>query len=476
MNGIWIAAGLAIASPSTAQLDSLLTRAWARDAAPGLAIAVVQGDRIVWQGTRGWADREARRPVTNDTRFYIASTTKAFTATASASLAAKGALDLDMPLSRALPRARFHPGVHADSIRVVDLLTHTHGISTEGPVSTRVAYTGDYSYEDLFRGLALHGPAAGGRTFEYSNLGYDLAGIVLDPSRKGGWKRVVEREVLAPLGMTSTTAYRSKLKEDQIALPYGVSPDGFARIRLAKEDANMGPAGGMFSTAGDLARLVVAELEEGVVASETQKFRVAQSRRWDSIEDFGWGLGWDLGTFDGDTLVHRFGTFPGYGCHVSFMPSRGIGVVVLVNNDRIGMALADVLADAVYDALRGRPDAAARFAGELDSLSVRVSKTRGAVIADRARRAARSQVLPYPLAAYVGDYRNDDWGTIRLRVEGGRLEASMGVARSDVEVYDAASNKLRVELFGSGDVLAMRIPAGAKRAEGLVLEGVEFRR
>lgn len=478
MNGIWIAVGLAAFSPSTAQLDSLLTRAWASNAAPGLAIAVVEGDRIAWQGTRGWADREERRPVTEDTRFYIASTTKALTATAAASLAARGALDLEMPLSRALPHARFHPAIHADSIRVVDLLTHTHGISTDGPVSTRIAYTGDYSYEDLYRGLATQGPAEGGRAFEYSNLGYDLAGIVLDPSRKGGWKRVVEREVLEPLGMTSTTAYRSKLKEEHIAVPYAVTPDGFGRIRLAKEDANMGPAGGMFSTAGDLARLVRAELNGGLggVTTQTQRFRVPQSRKRDSIEDFGWGLGWDLGTFDGDTLVHRFGTFPGYACHVSFMPTRRIGVVVLVNNDRLGMGLADVLADAVYDAFRGRPDAAARLAEELDSLSVRVSKTRGAVIADRARRAARSQRLPHPLVAYAGDYRNEEWGTLRLRVQGGRLVATMGVARSDVEVYDAATNKLRVELFGSGDVLAMRFPPGADRPDALVMEGVEFRR
>ena len=86
----------------------------------------------------------------------------------------------------------------------------------------------------------------------------------------------------------------------------------------------MGPAGGMFSTVGDLARLVRAELNGGLrgVTTQTQKFRVPQRRTWDSVADFGWGLGWDLGTFDGDTLVHRFGTFPGYGCHVSFMRFR----------------------------------------------------------------------------------------------------------------------------------------------------------
>ncbi len=474
------------AAEQRADLDSLLDRAMASQATPGISIAVVQGDRIVWRGARGWADREARRPVTSDTRFYIASTTKALTATAVACVAARGQLDLDAPVSRALPLAKFHPGVHADSIRVVDLLTHTHGIDSDGPVSVRVAYTGDYTYADLYRGLATQGPAETGHAFQYSNLGYDLAGILLDPAHKGGWKTVVEREVTGPLGMTATTAYRSRVNDARLAMPYDNTVDGFAKLRFAKQDANMGPAGGMFSTSDDLARLVIAELNRGrvdgracipaEVIANTQRARVPQRRQFQDYPRFAWGLGWDLGTYDRDTLVHRFGSFPGFGSHVSFMPSKHLGVVVLVNNNRTGMVLADVLANAVYDALRGRADTRQRMEAELDTLATRAAKLRDAVAEDRARRAARSQQLAHPLAAYAGDYVNDDWGTLRLRTEGGRLHAEMGVAQSDVEVYDAATNKLRVELFGGGDVLEMVFTEGASRAAELRLENATYRR
>jgi CubicO group peptidase (beta-lactamase class C family) len=276
------------------------------------------------------------------------------------------------------------------------------------------------------------------------------------------------------------------VNDAQVAMPYENSPEGFERIRLAKQDANMGPAGGMFSTARDLSRLVVAELNGGrvdgrecvparVIAS-TQRARVPQQRQFQDYPRFAWGLGWDIGTYAGDTLIHRFGGFPGYGCHVSFMPSRRVGVVVLVNNGRTGMVLADLVANSVYDVLLGRDDAAARRAAELDTLAMRAVKLHEAIVADKARRAARSQQLSHPLEAYAGTYSNPDWGTLELRVNGAKLEASMGVARSAVEVYDATANKLRVELFGGGDVVEAIFPDGAARAAELRLEDVSYRR
>ena len=113
---------------------------------------------------------------------------------------------------------------------------------------------------------------------------------------------------------------------------------------------------------------------------------------------------------------------------------------------------------------------------ELDTLGTRIAKLRDAVAADRARRAARSQRLAHPLAAYAGEYANPDWGTLRLRVRGARLEAEMGVARSAVEVYDAAKEKLRVELFGGGDVVDAVFTEGAAKATALRLEGVSYAR
>ena len=147
-----------------------------------------------------------------------------------------------------------------------------------------------------------------------------------------------------------------------------------------------------------------------------------------------------------------------------------------MNNIRSGLGLADVLANAIYDELRGRPDAKSRMIAELDTLGTRMEKLHQAIAADRAKRAARSQLLPLPLSAYAGEYVNPDWGTIRLSVREGHLEADMGVAHSTVEVYDDATQKLRVELFGGGGVVEMVVLEGAGSATELRLEGASFTR
>jgi CubicO group peptidase (beta-lactamase class C family) len=124
-----------------ARLEALVREGMASGLTPGMAVAVVQGNEV-WEIGLGMADREAKRSVTPRTSFYLASTSKAFTATAAVGLAARGKLDLNAPISRALPGARLAQGVAAESILVRDLLTHTHGIDPNGPISLRVAFTG----------------------------------------------------------------------------------------------------------------------------------------------------------------------------------------------------------------------------------------------------------------------------------------------------------------------------------------------
>jgi len=483
---MWMLPGeaAAAATPRTmgAWADSLARDAMATGLTPGMSVAVVVDGRITWTAGFGHADRERERPVRPGTRFYIGSTSKALTALAAARLAARGALDLDAPLSRALPGAVFPVGVPAESVRVRDLLTHTHGIDGQGPISLRVAFTGEYTNDELLRLLENHRPARGGREFQYSNLGYDLIGVVLAPAERGGWKEVVEREVTRPLGMTATTAWRSRVPEDSLAQPYELGAHGPERIRLAKEDANMGPAGGHFSTAPDLARLLVAELDGGRVAgrqaierrviAETQRLQATQDREFTFFHRHGWGLGWDLGTYDGDTLLHRFGSFAGYRSHVSFMPRRGLGVVVLVNGGVASSTIADAMAAAIYDRLLERAGVRARLAGRLAAAAERGRR----IVADLEKRAANVGVLPLPLDAYAGRYASPIYGTLVLEVLDGRLQASMGAARCPAEVFDAAKHQLRVELFGGGSVVTAVLAEDGRSVSALELLETRFDR
>jgi CubicO group peptidase (beta-lactamase class C family) len=452
------------AAPSDTTYARLAATAAASGLTAGMAIAIVRDGRILWRAEVGEADLETHRPAGPETRFYIASTSKALTGLAVARLAEHGAFGLGTPLARALPAARLPDGLSPDSVTVLDVLTHTHGLGSMGPVSLRMSITGEFESNDQMLALVrAHGLARGGRAYQYSNLSYELAGILLAPEGRDGWKSVVEREVTAPLGMTHTTSFVSHLAESVIAMPHEMGVERIERVRLAKDDTNMGPAGGHFSTAGDLARLLIAEMRGGRIDGRqviparvialTQRPHAAQDREVGAYHRHGWGIGWDLGTYDGDTLIHRFGGFSGYYSHVSFMPEHGIGVVVLVNGGRAASWLADAVANTIYDRLRGRSDAEERFQRSLDDVLARGAEERKAVADDIAKRAARPQTWPLPLDAYAGTYRNPNFGTIAIAREGGGLQASMGAARSAIEVADPAKHQLRVTLLGFGSFL-----------------------
>jgi CubicO group peptidase (beta-lactamase class C family) len=464
----------------TAAIAAFIEQAMTRELSPGLGVGIVVGDRLVFARGFGFANREQRRRVTADTQFYIASTTKAFTALTGAQLAARGLIDLDAPISKYLTRAKTHPEVDPQSITVRSLLTHTHGIRAGGPIDIRTAYTGDFTHPQLLQLLSFHGPAPN-RQFAYSNVGYNIFGMILDETFNEGWKNIIEREVLRPIGMDSTTAFITKAKTDRLAMPYNVRGSAVERIPFAKSDANMQAAGGHVSTVNDLGRYLIAQLNAGriggrqvipaAVIESTHVQQVPQKRRFGAFERFGWSLGWDMASYSGEIVLQRYGGFPGFYSHVSFMPQRKFGVVVLSNGGATGQGLAEIVAQHIYDRLLGNAAAATA----IETLDEQVSMLRAALDKDRATRLARPQVTPLPLSAYAGTYEGPALGRLVLTFANGKLRAKMGIAESDVEVYDGGKYQLRVEVVGPA-VLTFQVPAGADRPTSVRLGDWEFAR
>jgi CubicO group peptidase (beta-lactamase class C family) len=466
------------------RLDPIVRALFDAGLAPGMQVAAVKDGQIVYEGAFGVADLATGRAVGPETRFYIASTTKALTAQAAVSLAAKHVVDLDASISKYLPSLRLKAPLSGDSISLRDLLTHTHGIANDGPLTFVTAYSGEYDPAQLLPLLAEHGPAEKGREFQYGNIGYVVAGMVLEGATGKSWKELVETEVLQPAGMTHTTAYRSRAGED-LAMLHRMDVEGFRRLPFVKTDATMHAAGGHFSTATDLARFLEAHLGGGridgqpvfpaAVIQETHRLQARQDETFGAYHRNGWGLGWDLGTYDGDTLIHRFGSF--YGgtfSHLSFMPDRGLGVVVLVNDGRAGGRLAEAVANAIYDTLLEKPGAGEKWAQFAAKGPEQAAMIRGSVREDRERRAARPQETAHPLSAYAGDFVHPSWGRMSWSVEGERLHVRMGVLASDTEIYDGAKDKIRVELTGTGEVVTFE--CAGEKATALLYNGVRFQR
>ena len=454
---------------------------------PGVGIAVTQDDWVLWSAGFGVADASTGRKVDEATQFYIASSTKALTGTAVVLRAARGEIDLDAPIDTYIPGLEFRAPMDAGEVTVERFLTMTDGLEDGGPVVVRTAYSGEFTPELLIALLADYGPAEDGTAFSYDNLPYNILGLALDPRDPEGWKDAVRAEVLDPLGMDETSARLSTLDPDRIAMPHVVVPgEGFRRIPLAKADANLHAAGGHFTTPRDLARFVAAHASGGrlegarvfpeATIASTHEQHAEQDRTFGPYKRFGWGYGWDLGTWEGKTIVHRFGGFPGYRSHMSFEPESRIGVVVLVNGDDPASPAADLVASYIYDRLLGRAGIEPEYERRLHELQKEAADSELETSDHLAERAARLAPLAHPLAAYAGTYVSPRLGTQTWRVVADGLEVHMGVASSRAEVFDAAADELRVTLTGGGLVARFEFPEDGGHATAVVIAGERFER
>jgi CubicO group peptidase (beta-lactamase class C family) len=466
------------------QIMTWVEQVLATGATPGMAVAVVKGDSVLLAHGFGVADAATGQPATDSTRFYIASTTKAFTALAAAILDQRGVLRLDAPLSALLPAARLHEGLSANAITLRDLLGMRNGID-DGPVVLRTAYTGEFTTPELIALLREHPPARTGRAFRYSNIGFNVAGLVLERRFSRPWRDVVREQVLDPLGMRSTSALVSSVPTYHLAMPHDFVDGRLARIPLLKGDRTMHAAGGHFTTAGDLARFLVAQMNAGRVRgqrgvpaaaiAETHRRTVEQDRQFSFVRRTGWGLGWDIATYDGMTLYQRNGGFSGYYSHLSFIPERGIGVAVTANG-ALDAAASEMVAQGVYDLLLGRRDLAA-LARDRDSLVAQVARLQ----ARSRERSAAVVALPLPPARYFGTFRNASIGTLTL--EGNtstlvvRLGDSWGLARGATAAGStAAADAIVANVLGGEQRFTLRFAPNGGPLQSVALRNFVFDR
>lgn len=473
------------ATPAAKDIDAYIQRVIQEDWVPGAAVVVVQGDKTILLQGYGMADIEQKRKVTSDTIFYIASSTKSFTGLAAAICDHRGELDLDEALDSCLSDATFHPDVDPSSITLQDLLTHTHGISNNGAVSFRSAFSGQHTPEILKELLKYHGPAEQGKAFAYSNIGYNVAGLAIQNKLNLHWKDLLAKEIFKPLKMDSTTGRVSQVNSSQLAMPHRMFPQGYKNSHYAKSDENMHAAGGLVTTASDLANWLKININQGKLDGkqvipaaifESAHASIAkQDGSYMSFQRDGYGLGWNIGQYDGEKLIHHFGGFSGFHCHVSFMPEKEIGVAILVNSSE-GFMLADYVSRYAYDRMRDVPDLKQRFSDEtLKAGTDQMKRRRAAIATDLERRAARPQKLPFPLSAYTGTFENEQLGKIVISVNDEKLEANMGPLWSAVEAFDADRNFLRVELTGRGQVVEVHFD-DTEKAQRIEASGNVFSR
>ncbi|HEX8527968.1 serine hydrolase domain-containing protein [Allosphingosinicella sp.] len=445
-----------------ADFDTFITSSMTRLATiPGLSVAVARGDGPIFTRGYGLADIERNVPATASTRFYIASSTKSFVALALALLDRRGVVDLDWTLAELAPGVAFAPELRAGEVTLRHLLSHSHGLSSE-VIQFRLAYSGQHDSATLWRLLPSLRPnrQAPLGTFDYGNIGYNIAALLIERRLGRTWQDILQDEVLAPLGAreTHSTGLEALRSRHAFAAPYfGAGPSGPERLPLLKIDSNMQSAGGMFSSANDLARWVALQLAArrgtrrlpfpAEVVAATHEPVATTDASFGPFRRTGYGLGWYSGPYGGETLYHSFGGYSGARSHVSFMPARDLGVAILTNDEGAGSVFVDIAAAYAYAWFAEGPAAAqAQVEPMMEQLLTRTRERTASIAADRERRASRTWRLRLPRQAYSGRYCSAEMGTIEVAADAERIAVAMGAMNSIATPF-TEPDSIRVEMI-----------------------------
>jgi CubicO group peptidase (beta-lactamase class C family) len=242
----------------------------------------------------------------------------------------------------------------------------------------------------------------------------------------------------------------------------------------------MQSAGGLITTLRDMGTWLEANINNGRIdgkqvlpasafeAAHTNYVQMSTNSRGGT--QIGYALGWQVNVQGNDTILIHGGGFPGFATHMSFVPSRHIGIAVYANNYMNGSGIVDAAAQFAYGVMTNGP----MQSPPLESVPAIITRIREQIRGDLQRRAARPQALSFPLDAYTGTYENPAMGRLRIDAVNGKLEAHLGAAWSAIETFDATKNQLRIELFGSGQVVDVAMQDG--KAVALSFGGNEYKR
>lgn len=340
-------------SDQTAKIDAAVTAFRARLSIPGISVAIVKDNQIVFRRGYGLADLENQVPATARTVFRIASVTKSITAVAAMQLVEKGKLDLDAPIQKYAPSfpAKAFP------ITTRQLLAHLSGVrnykSGEGERTNR--------YDSLTDALAVfkddpldHEP---GTKYTYTTLGYTLLGVVIEAASGMSYSEYLKEWVLKPAGMLHTQV--DDIFEIIPNRARGYSPrvygqfNGNWRNSSLMDSSYKIPGGGLVSTAEDLARFAIAVQNGALIKRETFAQMSTGQKTRDGRET-GYGYGWYVDRREGretDGSVWHGGVQAGFTADLWILPVKRLAVVILTNLEgggRLGLGkLANQLADII---------------------------------------------------------------------------------------------------------------------------------
>lgn len=362
---------------------------------PGMSVAIIKDQKLLWAKGFGFADLENRIPATPDTLFHLASVTKTFAATLIMQLVEQGKLDLDEPMSY------YSSDFKDDSVKIKHIITHT---SAGTP----------------------------GERFQYDGNRYDYLTAVIEKKMGKRFGEVVVETFFDPLGMSNSVPYhhivvdrdkwiaslgkehleRYQKSLDMLAQPYGYYGNGEIIHTTYPSPDFIGAAAGLLSTVMDMAKYDIAIDRHAFIKKETQE------QAWTPFVSNGgkrlpYGLGWFVMDHHGTRLIWHTGDWgSGFSAYLFKVPEKNLSLIMLANSEALvehQYAIGEVMVD---DAINNGFVCSFLGAWDLAYGCEKNSETASAKWIEQRRASGKVAIAVSPkvLESYVGSYQFETLG------------------------------------------------------------------
>ena len=391
---------------------------------PGLSLAIVKGDDIIYEGCFGHKDVEHALIPDPHTRYACASVTKAMTAACLGILRDEGKIDWDVPVTEYLPEFRAFDPRDTARITLRDMLAHNTGLPRHDAVWYNRNAVGPTT-EELVAAIAhlpFNKPFRS--KYEYNNLMFTTAGAVAARVSGMPWQAFIQKRLFEPLGMHDTTAVIAGLRDaGNRALPYTRSESGPKLTEYCDFDGMAG-CGTVNSTIRDMTAWLSLQLGKGsykgkrIISEKTMAELHTAVVVSPPIPGYvipqmpltAYGFGWSTQPFRGRMCLQHSGGIDGFSSYATFMPEQGYGIMLFTNLG--GNQLHFATAAFIYDLIWGESgtDWAALYLDRTARQQADLEAANAKILAEALPGTAPTR----PLDQYPGLYRHPGYGTLEI--------------------------------------------------------------
>jgi CubicO group peptidase (beta-lactamase class C family) len=468
------------AQPNAAQMKALLNnfekyvkKEMPKWQVPGMAIGIVQGDKLIYTKAFGVKTVGKKAPVTPETVFQVGSTSKAFTSAQVAMLVDEGQFKWDDKVVSYLPDFKMYDPWVTKEFMIEDLMAQRSGLPP---------YAGDlqsffgHNREHIIKSLAYIKPVSSFRSrFAYQNGLFLVTAKLIEKKTGLSWEANMNNNIFEPLGMTaSTTGLRAFLKEKNAASLH-LKRQGKvfalpATWRFHDWCYVYGPAGGINSNVIDMSKWLRLQIHSGsfegtqLISRESVEYlHSPEILALASSEGNSYYCeGWVYKENEPYPIIWHNGGTSGCKTMVAFVPQAEVGIVILSN---LISELPDALGFQFFDLYFGKPDR------DRSGTALALAKEKEAKAAAEEPQPPAVPAPALTLEAYTGQYKNDVYGAVKVAKQKDGLSIVIGPSKVKLLLSPFNGNTFAVSLpdwddhFGQAEFAIN--PAG--KATGLTL-------